>query len=267
MKLRDRAIEAAKAHLPAALRDRVVRLQRRFGLQWPRTGSVRFGSFRRTSPISPIFGLDRGPPIDRYYIESFLAAHAEDIRGRALEMGDAFYIKKFGGPKVERVDVLHLVEGNPEATLVADLSRADHLASDAFDCIIFTQSLQMIYDMRAAMRHLHRMLKPGGVLLLTSHGTSKIGRRLGRDDWGEYWRITVQGAQALLAETFPEAEVEVSSHGNVLAAVSFLHGLSANELTPAELDHSDPDFEIVVTARAVKRSRQGVVSSQRAATQ
>jgi glycosyltransferase involved in cell wall biosynthesis len=41
-------------------------------------GSVRFGDFRRLSPISRSFGFDRGTPTDRYYIENSLV-HAPMI--------------------------------------------------------------------------------------------------------------------------------------------------------------------------------------------
>lgn len=252
MALRNRLISASKRVLSPEARSWVVRQQRRYRLQWPRRGGVDFGHLYRTTPISPIFGLDRGQPVDRYYIDRFLEANVADIRGRVLELGDAHYIKKFGGDRVDRIDVLHVVEGNPEATIVADLTQADHVPSDEFDCIIFTQSLQMIYDMRAALRTLHRILKPGGVLLLTSHGISKIGRRLGRDAWGEYWHITTQSAERLMAEAFPLGEVEVRSWGNVLAAVCALHGIVAEEVDRRDLDVLDPDFEVLVTARARK---------------
>jgi len=245
-------IAAAKRILPPEVRLWVVRQQRRFGLQWPRAGSVHFGSFHRLDPISPIFGIDRGLPIDRYYIEAFLAENQSDIRGHALELGDSFYLDKFGQGSVEKVDVLHVVEGNPQATIVADLADADHIPSDSFDCIIFTQSLQMIYDMKTALRTLHRILKPGGVLLLTTHGISKIGRRLGRDGWGEYWRLTTQGAEAIFSDTFPGARTRVDCYGNVLAATCFLHGLASSELTSGELDYRDPDFEVIVSVRAEK---------------
>lgn len=249
--LRDTVIGWAKALFPRKARAWVVRQQRQHRLQWPRAGSIDFGDFRRVTPISPIFGMDRGLVIDRYYIEAFLKRYAADIRGRALELGDAFYINKFG-TGVTQIDVLHVTAGSPDATIIADLTDADHVPSDSFDCIIFTQSLQMIYDFKTALRTLHRILKPGGVLLLTSHGISKIGRRLGRDDWGEYWHITTQSAEALFRETFPGANVEVSSYGNVLSAMSFLHGLAAEELSAEELDHRDPDFEVLVTVRAQK---------------
>jgi SAM-dependent methyltransferase len=250
--LRDRLFGVAKAVLPARLRGWIVAKQRAHRLQWPRAGAVDFGQLRRLTPISPIFGINRGLPVDRYYIEAFLDQNRDAIRGRTLELGDATYTKKFGGGRVTAGDVLHVKPGNPAATVVADLTAAPHIPDDRFDCIIFTQSLQMIYDFKAALGTLFRILKPGGTLLMTSSGVSKIARRLGRDDWGEYWRFTTQGAEAMLRETFPGAHIVVRSWGNVLAATAYLHGLAAEELTAEELDHDDPDFEVIVTVRARK---------------
>ncbi len=244
-------LRLARKILPQETRAAVVEAQRKYGLQWPRTGHVNFGDFRRMTPISRIFGMDRGRPIDRYYIEKFLEAHAGDIKGRAMELGDATYIKRFG-TGVTQIDVLHVVAGNPEATIIADLTDADHIPSDAFDCIIFTQALQMIYDMKAAMGTLYRILKPGGVVLMTTHGTSKIARRLGRDDWGEYWRLTAQGVGALVRDVAPDAELSVTSYGNVMSAGAFLYGLAAEDLKAAELDAADDDFEIILGARIRK---------------
>jgi SAM-dependent methyltransferase len=234
--LRDRIIDLSKKILSPEFRNWVVRQQRRFHLQWPPVGIVRFGSFRRITPISPIFALDRGFPIERYFIEKFLKENEQDIQGRVLELGDDTYIKKFGGSRVKKIDILNVVE-SPNATIVADLTSAGNVPSDLFDCIIFTQSLQMIYDMKSALKTLYRILKPGGVLLLTSHGISKIGRRLGKDDWGEYWHITTQSAEKLFDETFSNADFKVGSYGNVLTAMCALHGLASEELTQEELDH------------------------------
>ena len=256
MSLRDIAIGAARRYLPSGVRDWVVRQQRRHNLHWLRVGTLRFGDLHRTTPVSPVFGLDRGLPIERYYIERFLHQHRHDVRGRCLEIGDAFYINKFGEGRVTAIDVLHLQAGAPGATIVADLTSADHVPSDRFDCVIFTQTLQMIYDMPAALRTLHRILKPGGVLLLTSHGISRIGRRLGRDGWGEYWRITTQSAEQLLADTFPGAITHVGSYGNVLTSCCCLHGIVSEEIAQAELDYHDPDYEVIVTMRAQKAVRQ-----------
>ncbi|MDT7947006.1 MAG: methyltransferase domain-containing protein [Thermoflexus sp.] len=168
-----------------------------------------------------------------------------------LEIGDDTYTRRFGGDRVARSDVLHVQEGNPKATIVADLTCADSIPSDTFDCIIFTQTLHVIYDVRAAIRHLHRILKPGGVLLATFPGISQINR-YDMDRWGDYWRFTTLSARRLFEEVFPPGNVTVRAYGNVLAAVAFLHGLSAEELRREELDYHDPDYELIITVRAVK---------------
>lgn len=241
----------ARKILPQSVRQFITDKKRQYRLQRIRTGTFDFGDFHRTKPASEIFGIDRGKPIDRYYIEDFLKRHKTDIAGRCLEMGDPSYISRFG-TAVTQTDVMHYVEGNPVATIVGDLTDAPHIPSDTFDCIIFTQSLQMIYDLKAALNTLHRILAPGGVLLLTSAGIGKIARRLGEDDWGEYWHLTTQSTKILLEETFPNATVEIDSYGNVLSTVSFLHGLAAEEIPTEKLDIKDNSYELLVVARAIK---------------
>lgn len=236
----------AKAVLPVPLRRHVKRL-----MAWPRVGRVQFGSLRRLTPISDVFGADRGSPIDRYYINGFIARHQDDIRGRVLEIGHDLYTRRYGGNRVTRSDVLHVSADNPAATIVGDLTSAEHIPTDAFDCIIFTQTLQCIYDIRAALRTLHRVLKPGGTLLTTCHGISQLSP-FDMERWGEYWRFTTRSAQRFFEEVFPPERIEVRAHGNVLVAVAFLHGLAEAELAEDELDYHDPAYQVVITVKAVK---------------
>lgn len=240
----------ARAVLPARIR-RWIRGRLHALSGRPPVGRVRFGGLRRLTPISRVFGTDRGQPIDRYYIERFLAAHAADVRGAVLEIGDDRYTRRFGQGRVRRSDVLHVVEGNPKATLVGDLTRAESVPSGAFDCAVVTQTLPFIYDVAAAVRNLHRALRPGGVLLATFPGISQISRS-DMDRWGDYWRFTGLSAKRLFEEVFQPEDVSVETHGNVLAAVAFLHGLAAEELRPEELDHRDPDYEVLIAVRAEK---------------
>ena len=46
-------------------------------------------------------------------------------------------------------DVLHVEAGHPNATIVGDLTCADHISSGNFDCVILTQTLQFIHDVPA----------------------------------------------------------------------------------------------------------------------
>jgi peptidoglycan/xylan/chitin deacetylase (PgdA/CDA1 family) len=216
----------------------------------PLVGKVHPGDLWRLTPISSNWGLDRGRPIDRYYIENFLAQHASIIRGRVLEIGDNAYTKAFGGTRVTISDVLHVTEGNPMATIIGDLTRADHIPSDSFDCIILTQTLQLIYDARAALETLHRILKPDGVLLATVPGITHIAR----DEWAAswYWHFTTLSARRLFDEVFLPSHVQVECYGNVLASTAFLYGLAVDDLDKEELDHRDPDYELLITVKAVK---------------
>jgi SAM-dependent methyltransferase len=214
-------------------------------------GWVRFGHLRRLKPIASDYGSSRGLEIDRYYIEKFLARHEEDIHGHVLEIKHNTYTVKYGGSRVTRSDVLHKTEGNPDATIVADLSKADNLPSNTFDTIIFTQTLQFIYDMKSAIATLYRILKPGGILLATGSGMAQISRE-DYNQWGEYWRFTSLSALFLFEEVFQKGNVSVSTYGNVLAAISFLEGLAVEDMRIRELDVMDPDYELIVAIRAVK---------------
>jgi SAM-dependent methyltransferase len=216
----------------------------------PAPGRVDLGDLRRTRPISRHFGFERGQPIDRWYIERFLAAHATDIRGRVLEAGDASYTDRFGGGAVSRSDVLHVRSDARGATIVGDLADGSTIPSDAFDCIVLTQTLHLIFDLRAAVATLHRALAPGGVLLATVPGISQLERGEWADTW--YWSLTPAAARRLLESVFEPDAVTVAGHGNVLASVAFLEGLASAELEPTDLAVDDPAYPLVVTVRAVK---------------
>ena len=216
----------------------------------PPVGTIDFGDLRVLSPLSREFGYDRGMPIDRYYIDQFLDAHRDAIRGHVLEIGDNEYTRRFGAERVSKSDVLHVSEGNRKATLVADLTKPDAIAANRFDCIILTQTLQFIFDHRAALANLYRILKPGGILLATVPGITKIPQ----DQWGDLcaWSYTKYSVERLFAEVFPASAMVVESKGNVLAATAFLHGIAKQELAPEELDHVDPLFQVLISISACK---------------
>ena len=106
-----------------------------------------------------------------------------------------------------------------------------------------------VYDVRAAVRSLHDALSPGGTLLATFPGISQISP-LDFERFGEFWRFTRASAARLFGDAFGERNVVVESHGNVLAATGFLYGLTVGELSPEELDCTDPQFEVTVAVRA-----------------
>ena len=127
----------------------------------------------------------------------------------------------------------------------------DGLPADTFDCIICTQTLQLIYEVPTAIRNLHRCLRPEGVLLGTMPGMSPIPAS-DRERWGWHWGFTTSSVRRLCADHFHPGESTVEAYGNVLSAISFLHGLAAEELTQQELDVRSPAYELLITVRAEK---------------
>ncbi len=164
------------------------------------------------------------------------------------------YTRLFGGTKVTQSDVLN-VRAHPQATIVADLASADHLPANTFDCIIATQTLQYIDDVRAAIRTLFRSVKPGGVVLATLPGISHTNDVGWQSPW--CWNFTPLSAQRLFEEAFLPGDVQVQTRGNVLAAISFLHGLAAEELKQEELDYFEPGFAVNIAVRADKSGIRG----------
>jgi SAM-dependent methyltransferase len=223
---------------------------RRAYVDWRKRRPPDLGDLRRLSPIDPNWGFERGTPIDRIFVERFVGAHAADIRGRVLEIAAPDYTNRFG-KDVAQVDILMATEGNPEATLVGDLADSPHIPADTFDCAIVTQTLQFVWDTRAALATLHRILAPGGVLLATVPGLTKISPPED-EEYGEWWHFTARSVQRLAEEAFGIGNVEVQAFGNVLSATAFLYGLAASDLRPDELNARDRLYEVTIGLRAVK---------------
>lgn len=240
----------ARRVLPLAVRRKVSTAAQR-ATRWPPVGSVDFGDLRRTTPISNDWGFDRGTPIDRYLIARFLESNALHIRGRVLEIDTDDYTRAFGNARVTKSDVLHQSEFLPGITMVGDLTDGSTIPSNAFDCVIATQTLQLIRDPAAAVRTIHRILQPGGVALCTFPGISKFtGDKEGR--WGYFWGFTALSARLVFEGEFREGGVELATYGNALSASAFLFGLAAEELETEELEHRDPDVQLLIAVRAVK---------------
>jgi SAM-dependent methyltransferase len=219
--------------------------------RWRRARPASWQDLRSIEPVSRKFGTDRGTAIDRYYIEKFLDHYRGDIKGCVLEIGDRAYTTRFGGNRVTQSDVLHATSDNPHATIVGDLATGDGVSSVAFDCIILTQTLPFIFDVRQTVCHVLRALKPGGVVLATVPGISQISR-YDMDRWGDFWRFTDASVKRLFEDVFGTGNVQIEVYGNVLVACGFLQGLAAHEISTEELHHKDPDYQLLITVRAVK---------------
>ncbi len=201
-------------------------------------------------PTSRELGANRGTPVDQYYIEKFLEKVSTDIQGCVLEIGDNAYAVRYGGSRVETSEVLSVNEGNLLSKVIADFTHLDQYSANQFDCIILPQTMQVIYNLNSALHALQRVLKPGGVLLVTFPGItrSSISEQAGSG----YWGLTSSSAKRLFGEVFQPSNVVVEAYGNVLAASASLYGFSAQDLRQEDLEYRDPQYDVLITIRAQK---------------
>jgi SAM-dependent methyltransferase len=151
---------------------------------------------------------------------------------------------------VERSDVLDINANNSLATLIADLSLPEQFPEAQFDCFVLTQTMQFIYDARAVVASTHRLLRPGGVLLVTVPLLCRIAPRYGPAT--EFWHFTAASCARLFGDVFGAENVEVRTHGNVLAATAFLYGAAVEEIPREKLDVHDPFFPVTISVRATR---------------
>jgi SAM-dependent methyltransferase len=156
-------------------------------------------------------------------------------------------VRRFGGGRPTRIDVLDLSADNPNATIVADLTQPNDIPSDTFDCIVCVHVLHLVYEADVFTRELHRLLAPEGTLLIAVPGTSMID-----PNWTEYRRWTPLGIRTLLGQFFQSSDIQVECYGNSLAAAAEMRGLASDEIAPWDLDAKDDIFPVEVAGLAVK---------------
>lgn len=201
-----------------------------------------------TRPLSTVYGFDRGQPADRRCIERFLAANAEVIRGRCLEVESAEYVRHFGKDRVSSVEVLDIDAGNEDATIIGDLQDLEAIPSASFDCAVVTQTFQYLRDPRRGVSELYRILTEAGSALVTLPCLGRVEPA----DVVDYWRFMPEGAAALFADH--AWQVDVQSFGNPLLGLAMWTGMAVEDLPERAWDHDDPSWPCVVGIRATKAS-------------
>jgi hypothetical protein len=239
------SVSSVPAPVRDALRPRIGPVVRRIPGR-----TVRWGNLRRQRPFSAHYGRERGEPVDRRYIDGFMDAHSDALRGEVLEIREPFYARR-APLRPDRVHVADIDPRNPRATMIADLTVVGSLPPSAFDCAIITQTLQFLGDVEAALANLRQALRPGGTLLVTVPCLGKIDHEAPEAD---RWRWTPTGLRVLLERSFPRERVQVRGYGNLVASLGFLLGLAQEDLSEHELDRLDPTFPLVACGR-VDRAR------------
>ena len=85
--------------------------------------------------------------------------------------------------------------GNPHATAVIAPDGTLPLSDDSVDAVISTQVLEHVADPALYLRECHRVLRPGGRMLLSTHGLMVY-----HPDPVDYWRWTCAGLQRAVSD-------------------------------------------------------------------
>jgi hypothetical protein len=212
-------------------------------------GLPRWGNLRRLHPFSENFGFDRGTPIDRYYLDRFLAANRAAIRGDVLEIQLPDSARRYGTD----LGAVHTVDINPafRPTYACDLALAEGVIPDErYDCFLLPNTLSFLRDLEGSLRQALRVIRPGGTILASSSAFVPLV-----PDMADYWRLSAAGWREVAERAWPGCAVEVTGHGNCLAAVASMLALAWEELTPRELDSHDPRYPVLVTLSCRKPER------------
>ena len=204
-------------------------------------------------PIDDTYGMNRGTPVDRYYIEKFLESHKEQIRGTVMEIGDNTYTGKFGGNKVSDSVILHVERENRKINQIkGNFATGQGIEKEYVDCLICTQTLPFIYDLDSAADHMIKILKKGGIALITAGGISQI-IQYEKIHYGHFWSFTDMSLRKLFERNPNVDSVQVFTYGNVKTATAFLYGISFEELKREELDFCDPNYQVIIAAVVKKK--------------
>ena len=200
-------------------------------------------------PASRRWGNERGTPIDRYYIEKFLDKNKDCINGTVIEVSENTYTKKFGHSVNESL-VIH-VDGRNK-TLKGNLETGEGIHESMCDCLICTQTVQMIFNQENVFKNIYKMLRAGGKALITAHVSSPISMR-DYNLWGEFWRYTPKALERLLKQAgFDDNQIRIYTYGNIKSVVCFMYGLCLEDLSKEELDHKDEQFPLIIGVLAGK---------------
>ncbi|MEZ4866110.1 MAG: class I SAM-dependent methyltransferase [Caldilineaceae bacterium] len=252
----------AKVHLAKNIHLREQYQQVNAGNHWSTWPVIRHWRTLRWRRLQPLGGgRSTGLSIIRYYWADFLQQHQGDIQGHALEIGETTTIRQYGGDRLTQADALDLAAHTSEVKVVADLSRADHVSGNRYDCFVVPFTTAVIYDLEAFVYHALRLLRPGGVLLINFWCVDFYlhrGLDMGTAPKGHpplymyHWSTPIEIHNLLHSLALTPTDYSLQVYGNLVARMAFLLNVPARELTKAEREHVDPGQPLLICARIVK---------------
>lgn len=196
--------------------------------------------------------MDRGTPIDRFYIEKFVKSKRKYISGNIYEIGDDFYSKKYAQPH-SKFTVLTYKENEPFAKHNINFNKKNSHLYNTADCLIVVQTLNFLYNTKNAISEIRNILKYDGCAIITVSSITPVSL-YDYKRWGDFWRFTDMALRELLLEFFSIEEIEIRSFGNYDSTMFYLSGACAEEVNESILNHIDPEFGLGLVAFVQKKT-------------
>jgi SAM-dependent methyltransferase len=190
--------------------------------------SQRFGQGNAVDRNRPhIFHRDYWPLRKiRDLLRDFLNQHAAELNGgQALDFGsgEAPYQPWFAASSIQLL--LADIDSQSPGVLPITSDGRVPLPDQTLDAVISTQVLEHVADVPAYLREAHRLLKPGKLLFLTTHGAFILHKHP-----TDMRRWTVQGLQYELEQT-GFTDIQISPHIGILAFSTHLRSILYGGLT------------------------------------
>ena len=221
-----------------------VKRLRTLGLVTPLTGMLDWGDFKRFTPFCPDFGLTRGTPIDRVYLDKFIAKIASTVTGSALEIGGLSDNKTlYGFHACTEYHGLDLKEA-PGVSYVGDAHDTALFDAGSFESILLFNVLEHCYAPQKVIDNIFCWLKPGGKCFLMVPNAQRV-----HDYPADYWRPLPDGIKYLFREY---KEMQLYVYGNPVTLMASMMGVAAEELASNEIDPHHPEYPVVTCVVATK---------------
>jgi len=135
-------------------------------------------------------------------------------RGRLIDLGCGdMPFRSFVRGQVSGYDSLDLYPRRPDVTYVGDVQDMAVVPSAAYDTALCVEVLEHVPDPFRAAREIHRILRPGGVLVMSVPHLSRL-----HDEPHDYYRYTRHGVRHLLEQAGFEL-LELERRGGLLSFI------------------------------------------------
>jgi SAM-dependent methyltransferase len=156
----------------------------------------------------------------------FVSTHGEELHGgKALDFGAGAspYAALFqnAGVTLQRADIR---PDDPSVLAIDEQGRVP-LADGSLDAVLSTQVLEHVADVQAYLREAHRLLRPGGLLYLSTHGAFILHRHP-----TDFRRWTIDGLKYELEQAGFRVE-KIEPRIGIMAMSTHLRSITIGGLT------------------------------------